>query len=198
VAAVGAIGMFVLASSATAHFQVSRYTRSGGSCADRLVDPINVIFFGRKAYPSHAAQALEKWGGWTYTSGSVQSIWTHGNCHAQLGQRADKDGGDRDHGRLFQNEGLDSKGRYVTVMDAHRDRVACRENTGPGTGHDCAECHKNQTPNGSNHARERVSNFVVGHTRKQRHRYFGGSGKIKQCDGKYAHADGDALWVSMP
>jgi hypothetical protein len=174
-------------------FEVSHYTRPGDNCGNRLVDPNNVVFYGRHGYPSHAAKLIRKYGdGWTNTEGSTQSVWTHGECRAMTGQRADDCAiCNRHHMRFFLNKGRVGI-KYYTAADAHTDILTCSRNSPPLS---CSPCHKNDTPYGSDHGRAVVANALHYAVPRFGYRFWGNTGKIQQCDGQVAHGDGYVLYL---
>ena len=178
------VALAVAAGPADAHFYVSHYTRDNDNCTNRLVDPMNVVFYGKHAYPSHDAHLMEKLGGWNNSDGGTQSFWTHGECRSQSGQRADNCGVcDRDHMRFFQNKGFDRKGRWGVVSDAHHDvpDVGCLN-------------HKDATPDGPDQGKGMVNEVLYGHVRTSFHNW-GNTAGIKQCDGEKARSNGYVLFA---
>lgn len=105
---------------ASAHFTQSLYTYS--DCKRKSPsDPLNVAFFGRGAYPSYAAEAVESQLDWRSQQGSSQSFKSHGRCIKMSGQR-NLGFWDKHHIRFFYMPDRDSKHRHWVFSDAHRER----------------------------------------------------------------------------
>lgn len=188
-----ALAASLIVAVAQAHFEVSHYTRPGNSCGNSVVDPNNVVFYGRHGYPSHGAHLMRKYGdGWTNSDGTSQSVWTHGECRALTGQRADDCGVcNRHHMRFFLNKGRVGV-KYHTVSDAHTDVLTCRP---VGSLPNCIPCHKNRTPSGSNDGRLIVANALRHAVPRIFYEKWGNNGGIKQCDGQKARSDGYVLYL---
>jgi hypothetical protein len=115
--AVGALGS--APRGADAHFTQSLFTYS--NCDEGPTDPMNVIFYGRRAFSGRVAQQVERRMGWDGESGSTQYFKSHGQCIEQRGQR-NLGFWDKHHLRFFSMPGRDRKGRKVVFSDAHRER----------------------------------------------------------------------------
>jgi hypothetical protein len=178
--AVGVTAVASFSASASAHFDVGRYTHS--TCSSGWVDPINVVFYGYFATPQQSEKAMEKYGGWYNQSGTTQVFWTHDICRPMYGQRASGSACcNRDHTRFFQNDGLDTKGRYETVADFHHDILTT-----------CG--HKNANPYGSDDGLAMANEILYGHLAES-WQYWGNAARIRQCDGTYSGGTGYVMWA---
>jgi hypothetical protein len=115
--ALGALGS--LPGPAHAHFTQSLFSYS--DCGEGPTDPLNVIFYGRRASADRVAAQVERRMGWDGESGSTQHFKSHGQCPEQAGQR-NLGFQDKHHLRFFSMPGRDRKGRKVVFSDAHRER----------------------------------------------------------------------------
>lgn len=156
-------------------------------------DPVGIVFYGNSHNGSMNHVAFHT--GWTFTSGSPQSFWSHDYCWLDDWQRANGCG----ECTRFHIRGWN--------MHAEGDWYHYDQNwgyTGVGTPHyelwnGCHRVQANTTDNdgGFNKARRKVTNSM-NDTHIVQTVDWGNSEHQVQCGGTTAWSNGNVRWIEIP
>lgn len=179
------LALFALApSSAFADFNTSYYTYNTCDSPRTQKDPVNVVFYGSRAWQSNTTNHVQGHTGWDNTSGSSQVTFSHGYCRGMTTRASGS--GSRFHIRMFQTYHLDDKGRYETVAAVHHEDLlpcghAVDQNGSNGSGFDQGKWKLRDLLAGTHHALASTQNW-------------GNTNNFKQCDLQYASSNGYVAW----
>jgi hypothetical protein len=188
------------ATPASAHFATGWYTytdRDGNGACHNKVDPVNVVFYGSKAFARSTKHNIIRHMNWRDTGGSGQYFVTHGICYGMDFQQASGATNEsRFHIRGKQGKDRDSKGRYETVGDAHHEDFS--HNLGCNFGFGKHAVDQNGS-NGSGFDQGRVAMKRRFQDRGHAAKYVrkGNKRKFRQCDGGYAGSNGLVAWIQV-
>ena len=196
-----AAGLGVAPERSTAHLNISKYTYSackGGKVkADDFIDPIGIVFYGKKATSGRIMRLTEKYvdGMKADLEDKSQKLVSHRRCISTRRGVDDHCGlCDRLHIRLAAQTvkkklHRDKKRRFITVgtpHDADKDVIGCGETPVPTPKHIIPK-------NGFRNARIKIAKAFKSSGHKVTQKRWKNTRSREQCDGENVDAQGDGI-----